>query len=301
MKLRYHLGKNFGDALNPVLFDNLLPGFFNDDEREVLLGIGSILGLVQLSPITKKVHVFTSGFAYGEFPEWTKRLDVEYLAVRGPLTADKFNTPSTTVLADGGILADRLLTSNEIGEQKKYKWSYIPHHYSIDKYDGFKALCAQIGVHLIDPNITENNTVVDVIREINRTELLIAEAMHGAIIADALRVPYIPVKSYKHINEFKWKDFAGSMNIELELHWLERLYSKEFLSAKLKQRSNIPVPFGNAAYQIAKTISLFNEDRFAKRMEKLIQAQPLVLSESNILNEKQEQLLSLLDEINNRH
>jgi len=44
MKLRYHLGKNFGDALNPMVFEKFLPGYFDDNGEKLFVGIGSILG-----------------------------------------------------------------------------------------------------------------------------------------------------------------------------------------------------------------------------------------------------------------
>jgi len=50
------------------------------------------------------------------------------------------------------------------------------------------------------------------------TGVLIAEAMHGAIVADALRVPWIPVRSSDSVLAFKWRDWCASLNLTYSPH-----------------------------------------------------------------------------------
>ncbi|MBV5343049.1 hypothetical protein JZU68_05375, partial [bacterium] len=45
-------------------------------------------------------------------------------------------------------------------------------------------------------------------------------AMHGAILADALRVPWYPITNSTEILHFKWHDWFRSMNIDKDLHLL---------------------------------------------------------------------------------
>lgn len=60
--------------------------------------------------------------------------------------------------------------------------------------------------------------------------------MHGAIVADAYRIPWIPVSSFDSFNNFKWKDWSLSLSLKIKVNRLHRLYDsnsfKEFLKRK---------------------------------------------------------------------
>jgi hypothetical protein len=72
------------------------------------------------------------------------------------------------------------------------------------------AICADLGIHYIDPC----GEVEDVISSIETSSKLIAEAMHGAIVADALRVPWVPVQLSDRILNLKWIDWCSSLRLE---------------------------------------------------------------------------------------
>ena len=223
MKLVYHEGKNFGDALNPLIFNQLLPNFFDENENDVLLGIGSIIGLKQ--HYKQRKIVFSSGFAagndstYGSIPELDDTWD--FKCVRGPLTAKILNLDQNLAVADGAILLNVFF---EKKSEKKIKYSYMPHHKSFDMYNQWSELLELAGVNLIDPRCS----IDDVISEIDCSEFLISEAMHGAIVADALRVPWIGAFAYPYINTFKWNDWAGSLEMKIKLESLATVHDFGF-------------------------------------------------------------------------
>ncbi len=85
---------------------------------------------------------------------------------------------------------------------------------------GWQSLCADCGLNYIDPG----NSIEHILDEIAATEILLTEAMHGAIVADALRVPWVPIKANSKILEFKWNDWLDGLNIVYEPYRIKRLY-----------------------------------------------------------------------------
>lgn len=56
-----------------------------------------------------------------------------------------------------------------------------------------------------------------VIQRIAKAPLVITESLHGAIIADALRVPWIPIALSPSFNSYKWEDWGQSMQMTFEI------------------------------------------------------------------------------------
>jgi succinoglycan biosynthesis protein ExoV len=84
----------------------------------------------------------------------------------------------------------------------------MPHWQS--EPDAWKQVCSEAGIGFIDPRDRPD----DVLGALGRTDVLIAEAMHGAIVADALRIPWIPVCTRDAIKSFKWEDWCGSLALD---------------------------------------------------------------------------------------
>lgn len=209
-------GANFGDDLNPWLWPKILPGFFDKNEDELFYGIGTLLN--DRVPKNKKKVIFGSGIGYGDLPAVDNNWEVHF--VRGPLSAKALNLDSSKFITDPAILIRPFF---EKSNTKKYAVSYIPHWTSMMKHESFwEATCSQAGINLIDPR----GTVVDVINQINQSKKVITEAMHGAIIADTLRVPWIPVKT-SHILKFKWDDWTQSLELDYKPVWIP--YSHRWL------------------------------------------------------------------------
>lgn len=226
MRLTYHGGRNFGDALNPLIFNALFPDFFDDNEEDLFIGIGSIIGLKAANARTRRRIYFSSGFAaddpgtYGTLPKLGPLDDV--VCVRGPLTAKAMGLPKEKAIADGAILAVHLFDLRPL--QTTTPVAYMPHVGSYGFYRDWEGLLATVGIEVIDPS----GEPMEVMRRIQHTGLLLAEAMHGAIMADAIGVPWVPVRCYGTINSFKWRDFTASMGLEYQPQHIPPLFDHTF-------------------------------------------------------------------------
>ena len=215
MKLFYYKAPqgNIGDDLNGWLWPQILNDILDDNDEEIIVGVGTLLN--HKLPEAKKYHILSTGLGYGEQPK-TNIGDWNFIAVRGPLTAKELKLNDTVVLLDGAYLMPKYYQAEK---KIKYKYSYIPHVDSM--IDGhWEDVCELAGINLIDPR----QSVESFINDLNATEFVITEAMHGAILADAYGIPWTPVKAYDYINEFKWNDWAKSLQLSIKFNLLPSIW-----------------------------------------------------------------------------
>jgi hypothetical protein len=287
MRLAYHKGKNVGDAINPIIFDHFLGReFFNEKDETYLLGIGSIIGLKGKLP-GKKV-VFSSGWGddeatYGELPSIDSTWDIR--ALRGPLTADALKVSRSAAVLDGAYLIRRKWKRD--CDPVPGRVGFIPHHKSLDFYTGWDRVCADSGLEFIDVRLDPR----EFMSQLWRCERVVTEAMHGAIFSDAYRIPWIPIRLYGHINEFKWQDWWASLCLDPCAHWAPtKLHSADFFADLLTQRE-FP---GFLAPTLAKVVLVFRK-RKMKRWLSQISSRESYLSDEVILDSLIEELLCRLD------
>lgn len=293
MILNYFQSNNFGDALNPYIFNHFLPDFFDSDSDVSFVGIGSILGLDHVAKAKKKV-VFSSGFAYGTLPQIDSSFDI--FCVRGPLTCEALNINKNLAICDGAILL-QFIENHPV--EKKYKYSFMPHWESILKFN-WKVICDRSDIHFINPI----DDIHSVIKQIKQSEVVISEAMHAAIVADALRVPWIPVKAYGGINNFKWQDWVASLNLDYNPIKISSLYNNtNFTKKVIKEKTGYPFPLNSLspfitvyeAYQ-----NMFLIQKIVKDFQKLKAVKPY-LSKESLIKLKGEQLLSTLYNLRDKY
>jgi succinoglycan biosynthesis protein ExoV len=220
MKLRYYKlpkgERNFGDELNPWLWEKLIPGILDEDASVAFVGIGSLInnGLPQKTRYARKIVIFGTGVGYGK---GVPKIDESYTiyCVRGLLSAQALGISEKLAITDGAVLI-RQVFSNQA--PKKYRFSYMPHYELAGK--GWETVCQKLGFGYIDPRWS----VEQVLSSISETEILLAEAMHGAIIADALRVPWLPITTNSSILAFKWQDWCSSIGVEYQPIRMKRLH-----------------------------------------------------------------------------
>ena len=204
MKLYFYRGKrpNFGDELNVWLWPQLLPDFFDDDERQLFVGIGSTL--FDFLPRESQKIVFGAGYGgYTAVPTIDERW--RFYFVRGRLTAAALGLDADLAVGDAAILVRSCATRPA---RKAHRISFMPHWESAA--DGeWAQVSRDAGLHYIDPC----DSVENVLTQIQESEVIVAEAMHGAIVADALRVPWIPVRPIQPPNRAKWHDWASALDV----------------------------------------------------------------------------------------
>jgi succinoglycan biosynthesis protein ExoV len=140
--------------------------------------------------------------------------------VRGQLSAQTLGLDKKLSITDPAILVRNFWQSSG---QKTFKWSYMPHYHE-EVFNGaaWKEICESFGIHYINPTAP----IEQVLSEIDRSEILFTEAMHGAIVADTLRVPWSAVSTKKDILEFKWHDWLSTIEIPYIPFTIKRFASR---------------------------------------------------------------------------
>ncbi|HBB31062.1 MAG TPA: succinoglycan biosynthesis ketolase [Cyanobacteria bacterium UBA8803] len=216
MKLVFYKEKNFGDRLNLWLWDQLIPDVIDNDETTAFVGLGTLLN-DNLPNKTRKAYrkvIFSTGVGYGS---GLPKLDESYkiYCVRGLLSAQALGLPTKLAVTDGAVLVRRLLNINN---RKVERFAYMPHYEMAG--EGWRAVCEDLGFGYIDPRWSTEK----ILSLINQTEVLLTEAMHGAIVADALRIPWVPIVTNPTILAFKWQDWCSSIGLEYRPVQMKRLH-----------------------------------------------------------------------------
>jgi succinoglycan biosynthesis protein ExoV len=220
MRLYYWRGhaRNFGDELNTLLWPALLPGYFDEDDSEIFLGIGSVLDSRHPAGARKIV----AGAGYGGYeapPVLDERWTIHW--VRGPRTAARLGLPAGCGIGDPASLIDRDLVAAMLGAGWETAGAacgdvgFMPHFETACR-GAWPRAAAQAGLTFIDPR----DDLAVVLAAIARCRLLMSEAMHGVIVADALRVPWVAVAPFAPVHAAKWGDWAAAMDVAVEFESL---------------------------------------------------------------------------------
>lgn len=239
MEVHYFRGKypNFGDDLNASLWTHVLPHDVLDQQDILLFGVGSILNEERISAYAgdpRRKAILGSGTSYGAPP--SNLSDWHVHAVRGPLTASLIGRPGKAVTDAAILVADH---ADKYGVLRKQggRIIVIPHHYSIDGARWAEA-ADRAGMTYVNPR----STVPEILSYIGQADLVITEAMHGAILSDTLRVPWIPISCSPDFDPFKWRDWALSMDLDFSPSRIAPSSAQKALSYWRKARSGPTYP-----------------------------------------------------------
>ena len=275
--------RNFGDELNCLLWPRLLADFFDDDAAVLFLGIGSVLDARHPAGAVKLV----AGAGYGGY-ESRPALDARWVIhwVRGPLTARVLNLPATYGLGDPAILLP--FPPAHGGETI----GFMPHFESLGRGAWAEAALAS-GMTLIDPRDEPNA----IIASIATCRLLLSEAMHGVIVADAMRVPWIALRPLISVHRAKWHDWAGTLDLAIRFHALpasslsERLQASSVAATHAGRRL-----LGTAESELHNVARRWFIERAALALAAASRAEPQ-LSDARALDRSRCRMLERLDKL----
>lgn len=213
MRLYYYRSRNgnIGDDLNAVLWPAVLgQSFFNPGDGRIFLGIGSIFDNRPEIRGPRATIVFGSGLrGRHKTPSDMARFDIRFL--RGPLSARALGQGGLPYISDPAVIAPLYLPPKP--QVRTARLGYVPYFMSPDHVN--RAIADAIGAKIIPPTLP----VRQFIDEIAGCDKILSEAMHGAILADAYRIPWAGCRMFSGIfdgytNIFKWRDWMQSLSIE---------------------------------------------------------------------------------------
>lgn len=287
---------NFGDDLNPWVWNQLIPKVLNDSPDDIFVGIGTLIN--HKLPKAPNKHIFGSGVGYGDIPVIDGKFN--FHAVRGHHSALKLGLSTDKVITDSAILVSKLYSADR--NVKKWRFGFMTTG-ETEQYFNWQKICDGIGIRHISCHLP----VMDALDQISSCEIMLCEAMHGAIVADSLDIPWIPVRCNENISEFKWGDWLSSVDMTYRPYDIPKLFSGErlgfskYLKNSVKNmlfKNNIwkddwskPLPFNSSQQEI---------DIASEMLRKIISLNPQ-LSSAVTRKLHLEKYLYLIDGLNRKY
>jgi len=203
---------NFGDALNPWLWPRLLPDLLDEDDSMRFVGIGTLINH-RLDPDCPTI-ILGTGAGLGQIPRPSPQWRI--YGVRGPRSARALRLDTSLSLVDPAM-AVRDLYQPRV--QKRQGIGFMPHYESLAHWD-WESSARALGLVFIDPR-WDVERVMDAIAGV---EHLVSEAMHGAIVADALRTPWTGLAIAPGFHAAKWHDWGEAIGVRPRLARICPLY-----------------------------------------------------------------------------
>ncbi len=202
---------NFGDDLNEWLWPKVFGSVKREADPEVtLIGIGSILD-ERLENIPGMKIVFGAGVRSQKAIKLSAE-NYKICFVRGPISAATLG--GVKYITDPAILvADYAKRDTPVDGRV----GLMPHYHSL-RLARWDKLCEALGMLYLDPREACGTTL----RALASCSRVICEAMHGAIVADSLGIPWarLAISSWQRegmgVSALKWLDWGLSCGVDVE-------------------------------------------------------------------------------------
>ncbi|MDN3546005.1 polysaccharide pyruvyl transferase family protein [Kinneretia asaccharophila] len=286
MKLHYFKDPagNFGDDLNPWLWGRLIPDVLDDDPSERFVGIGTLLN--HRLPDSGRLHIMGSGAGYGRPMQIDQRVRVH--AVRGHLTAKSLGLAVETAVADAAVLIRQVELPPLTLSRQRVGVMFTGQ--SLAAFD-WMTLSQQIGLHPISCHWSVDR----VLDEIRRCDVLLSEAMHGAIIADALRVPWVPITCNPDILGAKWQDWLSVFDLPYQPSAIRALHAPQSDAGWRAGLKRVASAVGLGAASTGPRPSAESDIGLARAQLLEAARRPGTLSSEAVMNAKVRRFVELLD------
>jgi succinoglycan biosynthesis protein ExoV len=279
--------RNFGDDINPWFLPKLFRPEIIKSTRICLVGIGTILNdhnAAQIAQFDRKV-VFTSGVGYGEVcSSYDNTWD--FVCVRGPRSAKSLGLAPEIGICDGAILLSELYPAKPRSERDGIL--FIPHvRTGLLCGVGLKRICHDLSIGYLTPD-APFETFIETIRS---ARLVITEAMHGAILADTLRTPWVPIEFLYH-HKFKWQDWYDSIELPYECRTMQPVFWDKGRSGKMSAK---------AAARIMYQRMVMKQTRARKALRAILTDTAPILSADGVLSNRKQRLIDRVGYINDTY
>ena len=120
--------------------------------------------------------------------------------------------------AEMGVTDSAMLVSKRmIGDKwrtiaPEVEFGIVPHGANRIK-KRLEGVCQELGYTYIDPTVSQDQSIGDIIGKIRSCRTIVTESLHGAIVADAFGISWIPAVFYHPVLVFKWNDWCRSLGL----------------------------------------------------------------------------------------
>jgi hypothetical protein len=213
LPLFWALGRNFGDALSPILYQ-VITGREAEHSgiSPKILAMGSILHAAGAGDI-----VYGTGCLQASL--LPARVDgIQFRALRGPLTADALTragahlSPSLLYGSPANLLPRYVPASQE----RTAEIGFLPHYIDYGQVKGLPQ-----GVRLLWTAAEP----LELVRQITACALVVSSSLHGLIVAEAYGIPAVWVELSDNVigGGFKFRDYYAGTGRTIEpLDWRSR-------------------------------------------------------------------------------
>jgi len=209
---------NLGDDLNHWLWPRVLRSDFLK-QSGVFMGIGSVIHPDHFKrlPPEPPLYIFGAGCRSPRNPLDQINRDYKIGMVRGPLSAQAMGLAMDKVGLDAAY-AIQFTPEYE-------RWQTLPKKHAVTLIPYFRSeslvyytLIRKLKDWHVMPS-SQYGSIHDALRTIASSQFVLTESLHGAILADAFRVPWMRVWYYlerpedRATGQFKWRDWQKSLDI----------------------------------------------------------------------------------------